>query len=195
MSILSAALTAINPASLGIKVAIIAGSIILLFGGGYYMGCTQDQVHQAKAQSGAIAAGTRQVVADQAKAQTIVQKVYVQDQATVTKLLADKAALSQKVTLLQAKVDSYVPQIVDSAYVPLGAVRLLNNTSSSGSTGSQSSAPESTSGTADSDSQPSTLTWRQFVAAEISVRGQYTNAQNQCNALIQWDQDHIVNGN
>lgn len=174
------------------KQLIMAGAAVAIFavgfGSGWQAKAHQDDksaLHKAETQ-------VQTVIKEVRVRDEVERKIYVEDLARVRALEAEKQRLNTLVVSLRAQVNAYVPEVPSTPYVSTGAVGLLNGAASGID---PSSAGSSSSVAAGQDTAPSGVTWRALVDDGITVRKLYNDARNQCNALIDWTETHVVKAN
>lgn len=161
-----------------------------LYGAGVGTGWLLNDTRHAKAEAREAHQSVSDII-NEANANTEQVRVeYREDLTKVRALEAERDRLRAENVTLQERITIYVPQGSgpDGGYLSNGAVGLLNDAASGVAAGTHSAAAPSSQ----EDTAPSAVSWSDFARYNVRVSGLYNDARVQCNALIDWVDEHIV---
>lgn len=167
--------------------ALIVGCVTAVFYAGVEHGkaaCANAQTHTVvKERDGAINAHNNEV------GQIVL--IHDKDMTTVLKLEADKAALQNKITSLKGQIDRYVQEDIRNRPLTVGAVGLLHDAATPASAGGDAANSDLPAGGTDgADQANSPVTWGDFFAGDLNLRGLYVSEGARCDKLRDWVKEH-----
>lgn len=169
-------------------VAVAAGA---LFSTGFVGGWVSNTVHQNEKKATEAVKIVERIKTEYIERDGVERTVYVRDLETTRKLEAERDRLRSENQDLQERLVQYVPQGSgpDGGYLSNGAVRLLNEAAA----GRTASAGVPTGSPSETDLAASSVGWIDLARHTVRISGQYNDARLQCNALIDWVDENVVN--
>ena len=172
------------------KPLLYATAAVSLFGAGVGTGWLLNDTHHAKAEAREAQQSVSDIINEANTNTEQVRVEYREDLTKVLKLEAERDRLRAENSSLQERITVYVPQDAgpDSGRLSNGAVGLLNDASQGVAAGTHSAAAPS----AQADTAPSDVSWLDLARYNVRISGLYNDARLQCNALIEWVDEHVV---
>lgn len=176
------------------KPLLIAASVVAVLGGSFGGGVLFEKSRASGAVVRQNEKVIEKVVTEYVERDAVERTVYVRDLEATRKLEAERDRLRALNNQLQYQMDAYVPIQEGStgAFIPVGAVRLLDRAAQPASAAAAELSPAAP---VEADLAPSDLNWRDLARYTVLIAGKYNDTAAQCNALIEWVDTNVVSTN